>query len=151
MDNQKLKEKVLSFVPNAEVEENKQYLIVTVTPELLHNLAKKLKEDPETDFSYLFCQTGVDYGDSLGVVYHLESVKFRHSIVLKTKTTNRDNPQMASVYDLWKAAEYHEREIFDLLGITFKNHPDLRRFFLDESWGYPLRKDYVDSTNIIEK
>jgi len=151
MDNEKLKEKVLSFVPNAEVIENKQYLVVTVIPGMLHGLAKKLKEDEETYFDYLFCQSGVDYGDSLGVVYHLESVKHRHSIVLKTSTSNKENPVLESVYDLWKAAEYHEREIFDLLGIKFKNHPDLRRFFLDDSWGYPLRKDYVDDVDIIEK
>jgi NADH:ubiquinone oxidoreductase subunit C len=70
---------------------------------------------------------------------------------LKTKIANRETPVIESVYDIWKAAEYHEREIYDLLGIKFRNHPDLRRFFLDESWGYPLRKDFVDEVNIIEK
>jgi NADH-quinone oxidoreductase subunit C len=151
MDNNKLKEKILSIVPNAEVADGKQYLEVIVIPGKLHELAKQLKEDAETQFDYLFCQSGVDYGDSLAVVYHIESVKFRHSIVLKVKTTNRDNPQIDSVYDIWKAAEYHEREIFDMFGIKFKNHPDLRRFFLDKTWGYPLRKDFVDEVNIIEK
>ena len=151
MDNQKLKEKVLSIVPNAEVVENKQYLIITVVPGKLHELAKRLKEDEETNFNFLFCQTGVDYGENLGVVYHLESTKYRHSIVLKTLTSDRVAPALDSVYDLWKAAEFYEREIFDLIGIRFKNHPDLRRFFLDESWGHPLRKDFVDETNIIEK
>ncbi len=151
MDNDKLKEKVLSIIPNAEVVIGKQYLEVTVIPGKIHELAKQLKENPETNFDYLFCQSGVDYGDSLGVVYHIESIKYRHSIVLKTKITNRENPVIESVYDIWKAAEYHEREIYDLLGIKFRNHPDLRRFFLDESWGYPLRKDFVDEVNIIEK
>ena len=151
MDNDKLKEKVLSIVPNAELVDGKQYLEVTVIPGKIHELAKQLKEDTETNFDYLFCQSGVDYGDSLGVVYHLESVKHRHSIVLKTKIANRVAPIIESVYDIWKAAEYHEREIYDLVGIKFRNHPDLRRFFLDESWGYPLRKDFVDEVNIIEK
>lgn len=151
MDNNKLKEKVLSIVPNAEVLDGNQYLEVTVIPGKLHELAKHLKEDTETQFDYLFCQSGVDYGDTLGVVYHIESVKYRHSIVLKVKTSNRETPQVDSVYDIWKAAEYHEREIYDLVGIKFKNHPDLRRFFLDESWGHPLRKDFVDEVNIIEK
>ncbi len=151
MNNEKLQAKVLSIVPNAEVINGKQYLEVTVIPDKLHELAKQLKEDSETQFDYLFCQSGVDYGDSLGVVYHIESVKYRHSIILKTKTTDRENPQLESVYDLWKTAEYHEREVYDLLGIKFINHPDLRRFFLDESWGYPLRKDFVDEVNIIEK
>jgi len=151
MNNEKLQAKVLSIVPNAEVINGKQYLEVTVIPDKLHELAKQLKEDSETQFDYLFCQSGVDYGDSLGVVYHIESVKHRHSIVLKTKTPNRETPQLDSVCDIWNAAEYHEREVFDLLGIKFINHPDLRRFFLDESWGYPLRKDFVDEVNIIEK
>ena len=151
MDNDKLKEKVLAIVPNAEVVEGKQYLEATVIPGKLHALAKQLKEDPETCFDFLFCMTGVDYGDSLGIVYHLESVKHRHSIVLKARIANRETPQIDSVYDLWKAAEYHEREIFDLMGIRFKDHPDLRRLFLDDSWGHPLRKDFVDNVNIIEK
>jgi len=151
MDNDKLKEKVLSIVPNAEVVNGKQYLEVTVIPGKIHELAKQLKENPETNFDYLYCQSGVDYGDSLGVVYHIESVKYRHSIVLKTKIANRETPVIESVYDIWKAAEYHEREIYDLIGIKFRNHPDLRRFFLDESWGHPLRKDFIDEVNIIEK
>ena len=151
MDNDKLKEKILSIVPNAEVINGKQYLEVTVIPGKLHELAKRLKEDTDTNFDFLFCLSGVDFGDSLGVVYHLESVKYRHEIVLKTKIANRETPQLESVYDLWKAAEYHEREVYDLLGIKFRNHPDLRRFFLDESWGHPLRKDYIDEVNIIEK
>jgi NADH:ubiquinone oxidoreductase subunit C len=151
MDNQKLKEKVLSIVPNAEIVEGKQYLTVTIIPGKIFELAKRLKEDPETQFDYLFCQTGVDYGEKLGVVYHLESIKYRHSIELIVLIANRETPQVDSVYNIWKAAEYHEREIFDLLGITFRNHPDLRRFFLDDSWGYPLRKDFVDEVNIIEK
>lgn len=151
MDNDKLKEKVLSIVPNAEIVNGNQYLEVTVIPGKLHELAKQLKENPETNFDFLFCQSGVDYGDSLCVVYHLESLKHKQSIVLKTKTPNRENPIIDSVYDIWKAAEYHEREIYDLLGIKFRNHPDLRRFFLEESWGYPLRKDFKDEINIIEK
>jgi len=151
MDNDKLKEKILSIVPNAEVVNGNQYLEVTVIPGKLHELAKQLKENPETNFDFLFCQSGVDYGDNLCVVYHIESLKYKQSIVLKTKTPNRENPIIDSVYDIWKAAEYHEREIYDLLGIKFRNHPDLRRFFLEESWGYPLRKDFVDEINIIEK
>lgn len=151
MDNEKLKTSVLSIVPEAEITESKQYLTVSVTPDKLHALAENLKKNPDTSFDYLFCLTGVDFGDGLGVVYHLESLKHRHSIVLKTKTANRETPELDSVTDIWKAAEYHEREVFDLVGIRFNNHPDLRRFFLDESWGYPLRKDFVDNINIIEK
>ena len=74
-----------------------------------------------------------------------------HSIVLKTRTSDRENPQIDSVSDIWQTAEFHEREVYDLLGIKFKNHPDLRRLFLDNSWGFPLRKDYVDDINIVTK
>jgi NADH:ubiquinone oxidoreductase subunit C len=56
-----------------------------------------------------------------------------------------------SVCDIWRTAEFQEREVYDLLGIRFKGHPDMRRFFLDSSWGYPLRKDYVDDINIVTK
>jgi NADH:ubiquinone oxidoreductase subunit C len=73
-------------------------------------------------------------------------------MVLKAKTSNRKDPVLVSVSDIWKTADFLEREVFDLLGITFRNHPDMRRIFLDENWiGYPLRKDYVDELNIIER
>jgi NADH:ubiquinone oxidoreductase subunit C len=85
------------------------------------------------------------------VVYHLRSTKLGHELVLKVKTEDRENPSFDTVCDIWRTAEFHEREIFDLLGIRFNNHPDLRRMFLDENWvGYPLRKDYSDEVNIVE-
>ena len=67
------------------------------------------------------------------------------------RTSDRQHPQFDSVSDIWKTADFHEREVFDLLGIRFSNHPDLRRLFLDNSWGFPLRKDYVDDINIVTK
>ena len=94
---------------------------------------------------------GVDYGTSLGAVYHLASSKFDHLIVLKSSTPNRVNPSLDSVVSIWETANYQEREIFDLFGITFKNHPYMKRLFLDSSWGFPLRKDYIDDINIISK
>ena len=124
---------------------------VTVPPAKLHNLARQLREREETQFDFLFCLTGVDYGQDLGVVYHLRSTIYNHSIVLKTRTSDREHPQLDSVADIWKTADFHEREVFDLLGIRFTNHPDLRRLFLDNSWGFPLRKDYVDDINIVTK
>lgn len=152
MDKESLKNRILEIVPNAEIAEGKQYIEVTVSSDKLRDLAKKLKESEDTYFDYLFCQTGVDWKDSLGVIYHLTSTKHDHSVVLKTKTTDRGNASLPTVSDIWRTAEYHEREIYDLLGIRFKNHPDMRRFFLDESWsGYPLRKDYVDEENIITR
>lgn len=150
MTNEQLIEKVKSFVPEAEFSESKDYLNVTVPPEKLHDLCLKLKNDSETLFDYLFCLTGVDWGQELGVVYHLNSTEFKHFIVLKVKTADRENGSIDTVCDIWKTAEFHEREVYDLLGIKFNNHPDLRRLLLDDNWvGYPLRKDYVDDVRMV--
>ena len=152
MTNEELKAKILLLLPSVQVTEGKQYLEIELTPDTLHKVAKTLKESEDTYFDYLFCQTGVDWKDSLGVIYHLASTKHNNCVVLKSKAADREKPSLPTVSDIWRTAEYHEREIYDMLGIKFKNHPDMRRFFLDESWsGYPLRKDYVDEENIIER
>lgn len=145
MDRSKLGEFIKSLDSDLEIKEGKQYTEVTVPPLKLHLLASQLREKEETLFDFLDCITGVDYGNDLGVIYHLRSTKYGHMVVLKTRTSDRKNPQFDSVSDIWKAADLHEREAFDLLGIRFANHPDLRRLFLDDAWGFPLRKDYVEN------
>ena len=133
-------------------EEGSQFLNVTVQAELLHQLMSKLKSNSETKFDYLFCLSGVDWGEELGVVYHLESTKHRHILVVKVKTSDRENPAFDSVCDIWATAEFHEREVFDFFGIKFNNHPNLKRLFLTDEWeGFPLRKDYVDEINMVIK
>lgn len=133
-------------------EEESQFLNITVQPEKLHTLMVQLKKTPETHFDYLFCLTGVDWGKELGVVYHLESTTHRHTIVVKVKTENRENPNFETVSNIWATAEFHEREVFDFFGIKFNNHPNLKRLFLTENWeGFPLRKDYVDEANMVIK
>lgn len=133
-------------------EEGSEFLNIAVEPELLYPLMEQLKNNNETHFDYLFCLSGVDWGEELGVVYHLESTVHRHAIVVKVKTKDRENPNLNSVYDIWATAEFHEREVFDFFGIKFNNHPNLKRLFLTEDWeGYPLRKDYVDEANMIIK
>jgi len=151
MDKIQLGEFIKSIDQDLEIREGKQYLEVTVPPSKLHSLAKNLRDKEEAQFDFLFCLSGIDWGQDLGVVYHLRSTIYDHTIVLKTRTSDREHPQFDSVSDIWKTADFHEREAFDLLGIRFTNHPDLRRLFLDNSWGYPLRKDYVDDTNIVTK
>lgn len=151
MDKIQLGEFLRSLGASLEIIEGKQYLEVNVQPADLFNIAKLLRESDKTQFDYLFCLTGVDYGKDLGVVYHLRSTQLGHSVVLRTKTSDRENPLLDSVCSIWQTAEFHEREVFDLIGIKFKNHPDLRRLFLDNSWGFPLRKDYVDDINIVTK
>ena len=151
MDNKHLEEFVKSLYPEAGTKEGKQFTEVTVPPASLHSLAQALRDREETLFDFLVCITGVDYGKELGVIYHLRSTKWGHTIVVRTKTADRENPSVDSVTDLWATADFLEREVYDLAGIRFTNHPDLRRLFLDSSWGFPLRKDYVDDINIVTK
>ncbi len=151
MDNKQLEDFIRPLGEGLDVKTGKQFCEVTLPADKLHSFARLMKENGQLKFNFLFCLTGVDYGDSLGVVYHLRSTEFNHTIVLKTKTSDRVNPVLDSVTDLWHTADFHEREVFDLLGIKFNNHPDLRRFFMEDSAGYPLRKDYVDEINIVTK
>ena len=151
MDKTQLSEFVKSLDETLMVVEGKQFPEVTVTPVKLHEIALKLRDDQKTQFDFLFCLTGVDYKQDLGVVYHLRSTAIGHSIVLKVRTSDRTNAHFDTVSDIWQTAEFHEREVFDLLGIRFDNHPDLRRFFLEKSYGFPLRKDFVDDINVVTK
>jgi len=137
--------------PDAAIAQGNQYVEMTVTLESLHETAKLLKETGTFSFDYLFCLTGVDYPENMGIIYHLESVKHRHVLVLKVRTADRVNPAIDTLSDIWITAKYHEREAYDLLGIHFNNHTDLRRLFLEDGWGFPLRKDYVDEVRIVER
>jgi NADH-quinone oxidoreductase subunit C len=151
MDNAALKERILGLVPDAEYPENKQFLTFIIPPAKMHDLALKLKYETDLAFDFLFCLTGVDMVKFLEVVYHFESTIHKHQLVLKVRTEDREIGAVDTVCDIWRTAEFHEREAFDLLGIRFNNHPDLRRLFLEEGWkGHPLRKDYVDEVNIVE-
>lgn len=151
MTNEQLKDFMVNNFADAVVEV-KQFVTVAIAPEKAFDLLKKIKETQELAFDYLINITGVDYGKSFGLVYHLTSSVHNHTLVVKTQTTDKDNLTFDSVYQIWNTADFHEREIFDLLGYKFNNHPDLRRIFLDENWdGHPLRKDYVDEINIVER
>ncbi|WP_321424570.1 NADH-quinone oxidoreductase subunit D [uncultured Bacteroides sp.] len=142
-----IKDRILEIVPEAQFAEQGD-LTATIPAESFHALAERLKNDEDAQFDFLLSLTGMDWGETLGVVYHLESTKYGHSIVLKTMTANRENPELSSVTDLWKAADFNEREVFDFFGIRFINHSDMRRLYLREDWiGYPFRKDYDDSLN----
>ena len=111
---------------------------------------EKLRQDSALDFDYLFCLTCIDWKDHLMMVYHLTSKTLKHTLVVKAKITNRMDAAIETICHIWRTAEFHEREVFDLFGVKFLNHPDMRRIFLDENWdGFPLRKDYVDE-NMIE-
>jgi NADH-quinone oxidoreductase subunit C len=151
MDNLQLENFVKTLVPEAEIKTGKQFIEATIPASALHSLAKSLRDSEETLFDFLFCLTGVDFGQNLGVVYHLRSTIHTHTIVLKAIISGRINPGLESVSDLWKTAEFFENEVFDLLGINFSNHPHPRRLFMEDKAGYPLRKDYIDNINIVTK
>ena len=109
-------------------------------------VCEHLRDSPELAFNYMECLTGVDWPDKgeLHVVLHLFSYSKKHRVVLKVPLP-RDNPRMPTISGVWSAANWQERECYDLLGVTFEGHPDLRRIMLPDDWiGHPLRKDYKE-------
>jgi NADH-quinone oxidoreductase subunit C len=114
-----------------------------VPVERLLDVCRWLRDNPEFDMVYLSFVSAVDWPDRFDVVYHLTSVNRRHSAVLKVAIP-KDRPVIPSVTDVWSGADWHEREAYDLFGIVFDGHPDLRRIMMSADWkGHPLRKDYV--------
>lgn len=119
---------------------------ITVAPEAIVDVCRLLRDDPDLQFDCLSNQSGVDYParSAIQVVYHLYSYARRHTIVLKVDVP-RQAPALPSAIEVWPAANWLEREIYDLLGVTFTGHPDLRRLLMPEDWvGHPLRKDFVE-------
>jgi NADH-quinone oxidoreductase subunit C len=114
-----------------------------VAPERIKDICLFLRDNDSTAFDVLMCLSGVDYtGGKLGVVYHLHSMKWNHKIVLKLEVSV-DHPHCQSVASVWRCADWHEREAYDMYGIIFEGHPDLRRILMPYDWeGHPLRKDY---------
>lgn len=151
MTNEELQAYLAGEFSNAGVTLGKQYVEMVVKADDLHETAVQLKKITGLSFDYLFCLSGVDYPESIQIVYHLESVKHRHVVVMKVNTADRNDPVLDTVSDVWRTAKYHEREVYDLLGVKFNNHTDLRRLFLDDTWGFPLRKDYKDEVRIVER
>lgn len=149
MTNEELKYRISVISPLATIDESSDFLTIVVDSSTLLPLMNQIRADVDLDFDYLFCMTGIDWKDHFMIVYHLTSKKFKHSIVIKAKINDIADPKIESVNHLWKTAELNEDEIYDLLGIQFLHHPNLRRLFLEEDWkGYPLRKNYVDENMI---
>jgi NADH-quinone oxidoreductase subunit C len=116
---------------------------VLVKSDSLVKVAAYLKDTDGLKFEYLNYITAVDYYSYFEVVYQLTSLEHNRSVIFKARCYGRDNPALPSVTPLWQGADFQEREIYDLLGIKFEGHPDLKRIFLWEGFpGYPLRKDF---------
>lgn len=141
-----LQEKIGKNFPEATFEDG-EILLVNIPDAKLHDLVKSLRDD--LGFDYLVTIVGMDWVSSLGCVYYLTSAASGEYVSVKTSTTDRDNPMLHSIADLYRIAVIYEREVYDFYGIKFINNPDMRRMFLNIDWvGYPLRKDYDANPDI---
>ena len=115
---------------------------VFVRSEAILDVARFLKES--LDFDYLVSITAVDFLDHFDVIYHLRSIKNNYGVVLRTKCADRQSPSVPSVVSLWQGADLQEREVYDLMGISFEGHPNMKRIVLWDGYkGHPLRKDFI--------
>lgn len=135
----------------SDVQQNGLQPALNIKPEFIVQVCEELRDNENTWFDFLSCLTGVDHDTEnrmFSIVYHLSSIPHKQQLVLKVFQAHSGNevtlPSFHSVSGVWRTAEWHEREAYDLLGINFEGHPDLRRILLPDDWeGYPLRKDYV--------
>jgi NADH-quinone oxidoreductase subunit C len=142
LSGSKIAKQLAKKFPDAVIEAGADSLLLK--SDQLLAVMEYLKTSADLDFDYLNHVTGTDYYDYLEVVYQLTSLKHNHGLVLKVRCYDRDNPTLPSVTSLWRGADFQEREIFDLLGISFEGHPNLRRIVLWEGFqGHPLRKDFL--------
>jgi NADH-quinone oxidoreductase subunit C len=149
MLNEDLKSTLTGVLPGVSFEEGGEWLNVIVPPEELKAFVTQLRSNPALVMDYLFCLTCVDWKTHFTMVYHFSSTQHRHNIVVKAKT-DRANPEIETVSDIWRTAEMLEREVYDLFGVKFLHHPDLRRLIMPDDWeGWPLRKDFEDPVNMI--
>lgn len=145
MTREEIFELVTNQMPEIQQGVNTQFPEMIIGAENIHLLSRFLKLAPQLRMDYLICLTAADRKDGLHVIYHLSSTENKHTIMMRVILQDKENPVVPSVADIWHSAEFFEREVFDLFGIHFQNHPDLRRIFLTDDWeGYPLRKDYKD-------
>ena len=162
MSNEELKIKIVELLPSAIFEEGGdptaiRWLNIEIAASEWLSFAQQLRNTKGLDFDYLFCLTCVDWPQApagkthLTMVYHLSSTTHRHTIVVKSKL-NREKAEIETVSHIWRTAEFHEREVYELFGVNFLNHPDLRLLILPEGWEgrNPMRKDYEDPVNIIK-
>lgn len=157
MTKEELKIKLTELIPTATFEETGEWLNFSIAPNDLLSVAEVLRNKIELSFDYLFCQTCVDWSQTpagkthLTMVYHLESTTHRHQVVMKAQL-DRNKPEIETVSHIWRTAEFNEREIYEMFGVNFLNHPDLRLLILPDGWEgkFPMRKDFEDPVNMIK-
>ena len=142
LSGEELAEKVVSAV-SGSVEETTHDALWVKAPRVAE-VAAFLLSDEGLDFKFLNSISAVDYIDHFELVYHLTSFSKKHAAIVKTRLNGRDGLSLPSVYHLWRGADFQEREIWDLMGIHFEGHPNMKRIMLWEGFeGHPLRKDYL--------
>jgi NADH-quinone oxidoreductase subunit C len=151
MGTEELKIKIAELLPAASFEEGGEWLNINITPENWLAFATQLRNNDSLYFDFLFCLTCIDWKTDLTMVYHLSSTKFRHNIVVKCKL-DKVKPEIETVCHIWRTADFHEREVYEMFGVNFLNHPDLRLLILPDGWEgkNPLLKDFEDPINMIK-
>ena len=141
-----IQDKITQLCPQAQVDTTGEFPLVTVDDAQWHDLARALKT--QLHYDVLSAVVGMDWTESLGCIYYLTNTSTHELLHVKVATTDRENPRLHTVCDLWPVANFQEREVYDFYGIVFIGHPDMRRMFLRNDWvGYPLRKDYDPASN----
>jgi NADH-quinone oxidoreductase subunit C len=151
MLNEELKTKITELLAAATYDETGEWLTVSVDAKEWLPLARQLRHHHDLQLDYLFCVTCIDWKTHLTMVYHLSSTIFRHNIVFKAQL-DKDIPEIESVSHIWRTAEFHEREAYEMFGVDFLNHPDLRLLILPDGWEgrNPMRKDFDDPVNMVK-
>ena len=151
MTKEELKIKLTELFPAATFDESGEWLNMTVAVNDFLSHAEIIRNNPDLNFDYLFCLTCVDWKTHLTMVYHLDSTQYRHQLVMKVQL-DRNKPEIETVSHIWRTAEFHEREVYEMFGVNFLNHPDLRLLILPDGWEgkNPMRKDFEDPVNMIK-
>lgn len=151
MGNEELKTNILELLPTATFDEAGEWLNIIIAPQDLLMLATSLRNSEPLCFDFLFCLTCIDWKTHLTMVYHMSSTKHRHNIVVKANL-DLANTAIETMSHIWQTANFHEREVYELFGVQFLNHPDLRLLILPDGWEgrNPMRKDFEDPINMIK-
>ena len=150
MGNEELKTNITGLLPTATFDESGEWLNISINPGDCLQFATQLRHADPLFFDHLFCLTCIDWKTHLTMVYHLSSTKYRHNIVVKS-ILNNSTREIESASHIWQTANFHEREVYEMFGVNFLHHPDLRLLILPDGWEgkNPMLKDFEDPINMI--
>lgn len=150
MTKEGLKIKLTELLPAITIDESGEWLNVNTAVADFLKTVELLRNDPVLKMDYLFCLTCIDFKTHLTMVYHFTSTDHHQPVVVKVQL-DRNKPEIETVSHIWRTAEFHEREVYEMFGVNFLNHPDLRLLILPDGWEgkNPLRKDFEDPINMV--